>query len=153
MIDRTRARCIAVEKAFPPFRHVSIHKIGSRFGQTYHIGSKESRNHRHSHHNRIEEMTGHIQRNTQRGNNKSKLTNLCQTESALHGCLQRLSRQQNAQCAKQRLSDNHRQCNDQNRNGIFNNHTRIDHHTYRHEKDSSEQVLYRFYQLLDVFCL
>ena len=85
-----------------------IHKIGSGVCQTNHIRSEESGDDRHRHHNRIQEMAGDMQRHAQRSYNKGKLTDLRQAETALHGCLQRLPRQQHTQRPEKGLPEDNR---------------------------------------------
>ena len=89
-----------------------------------------------------------MQRHAQRSYNKSKLTDLRQTETALHGRLQRLPRQQHPQRPEEGLSENDRQSNHDNRSRILHNHSRVYHHADRYEKDGAKQVLDRLHQAL-----
>lgn len=93
------------QKFLPPFRQMRIDKIGSRFCKTNHIRGKKGSNDRYSHHYRIQKMTCYMQRHSQRSDDKSKFSNLRQTESALHSRLKRLPCKQYSQCAEQRLPD------------------------------------------------
>ncbi len=93
-------------------------------------------------------MTGDAQRYTQGSYDKGKLTYLRQTETALHGRLQRLPCQQHTQCTEEGLPENDRQSNHDNRSSILCNHSRIYHHADRYEEDGTEQVLDRLHQPL-----
>ena len=138
MIHSLRTGSIMQQKFLPPFRQMRIDKIGSRFCKTNHIRGKKGSNDRYSHHYRIQKMTCYMQRHSQRSDDKSKFSNLRQTESALHSRLKRLPCKQYSQCAEQRLPDNNRQCNDNNRNRIFYYHQRVYHHTYRYKEYGTE---------------
>ena len=149
MVHRLRTGSVMQQKLLPPFRQMRIDKIGSRLGKTNHIRSKKSSDNRYGYYDRIQKMACHVQRHSQRGDDKGELANLRQTKAALHSRLQRLPGKQYPQRSEQGLSGNNRQRNDNNRSGILHYHQRVYHHTYGYEKYGAEQILHRFNQTLD----
>ena len=94
-----------------------------------------------------------MQRDTQRSDDESKLTNLRQTKATLHGRLQRLTTQQYAQGTEERLSQHHGHRDDKDREGILHNHLHIHHHAHRYKEDGTKEVLYRTHQAFDMLRL
>ena len=70
---------------------------------------------------------------------KGKLTDLRQTETALHSRLQRLPCQQHTQRPEEGLPEDDRQSNHDYGSRILHNHGRVYHHADRYEEDSAEQ--------------
>ena len=130
-----------------------LHHLIGRCGKTDHIRCKEGGDDTHCYHYRIEELADDAERQTQRGDDERKLTNLGHRETAAHRRLQRLASEHEAEGAEYRLTYQYRTDQGEDRNGIFYQNLRVYQHTYRYEEDGSEEILYRFYEFDNFLCL
>ena len=90
--DRVGARRITFQKTHPACRDDSFSYFISRFGHTYHIGRKKGCYDRYGHNDRVKEIIRYFERQSQRGDDKGELTDLCQRETGLDGDFDSLSR-------------------------------------------------------------
>ena len=135
-----------VQAMNPPLGQTPFQLSIGRKGSPNHIRCQECRNDTHCHDHGIEEVAYHTQRQTERGDDKGKLTNLRHRKTTTHSCLQRLSAQHITRGAKHSLSENDGQRKHHNGHPLRNKDFRIHQHTYRHEENSTEEVLHGFNQ-------
>src|SRR3712207_7711689 len=95
-----------------------VNESRDRIGYTNHVWSKKCGNDRNCNYYRVQKITRYPQRNPERSDNKSKLPDLCQTETALHCRLQRFPRQDYSQCPEYGLSQNHGKSYNKNKQRI-----------------------------------
>ena len=132
---------LAAEKLRPTFGHFIVDPIVERFTAFYQIRCEESRDDGHRNDDGIKEVVDHAETHTHRGDDERKLADLPETHSGAHGVVEVVARKQHTHARSQRLKHHHGHRNDQNLPPILHQNGRIDHHTHRHEKHRSEQVL------------
>ena len=136
-----------------PAWQMALEFLVGRRSQSDHVRREESGDDRYRHHYRIQEMADNAQRQSQRRNDKRELTNLSHGEATTHGRLQRLAAKHERDGAEHTLTNDDGEYQTDNRQGIFYQNPRIDKHTYRHKEHGAEEVLDRFYKLLDALGL
>ena len=133
----------AVEVSRPRLGDTAFEQLVGRLGKAYHVRCEEGGDYRHRHHNGIEKLAYHSEREAQRGYDERKLAYLGHREAAAHGLREGLSAEQIAQRAKHRLPDDDDKRYHHDGQSIVDKHLRVDEHTHRHEEHGSKEVLHR----------
>ena len=121
------------------------------FGEFDCVRREERGNHRNSHHDGVKEFFGNANRLAKLRYDEGKFAHLSERKRRLHSDFHRLTRQRDAQRCKYYLSNNHRQCNHQNRQPIFSQSRGRNHHTHRHEKYRTKEVFDGRHQFFNTF--
>ena len=153
LADGGRAGGVFGQPLPPLLGDEAVEQAVGGIGHADHVGGEEGGDDRDGHHDGVEERVGHLQRQSQPGDDEGELADLRQGEARLNGHPQRLPREEHAQCGEAHLARHHRPGDDEDRHLILPQHGGVDQHADRDEEDGPEEVFHRLDQPLDALGL
>ena len=137
--------------AFEVVAEALCHKAVGRIGKADHVGGEEGGDDAHRHHDGVEVWAGHVERDTEAGDDEGKFADLCQREAAVHRAAQRMTGHHKRKGAENGLPAQDGEGDDEHGAPILHENAGIDHHAHRNEEDGAEKVLDRRGEFLDLF--